>query len=137
MATPLISAAPHWTLLFAGLCALMQCVLTVLVIRRRVATGIALLDGGDAELVRRIRAHGNFSEITPMALLLMLLLELSGVAAVWLAALGALLVLSRFLHAVTLLRAGPHSQRIVPMVSSITVLSFGGLACLGLWFKAV
>jgi uncharacterized protein len=126
---------PHWTLLFAGLCALLQCVLTVLVIRRRAATGINLLDGGDAELTRRIRAHGNFSETAPMALLLILLLELRGVAPIWLIALGTCLLLGRVLHAITILHNGPRWHRIAAMILTITALSFGGVGCLILWLR--
>jgi uncharacterized protein len=127
---------PAWTMLFAGVCALMQCVLTVIVIRQRAATGIDLLDGGNAELTRRIRAHGNFSETAPMALLLMLLLELSGVAAMWLIALGGCLLVGRALHAVTILHDGPRWHRAVAMVLTITVLSFAALGCLWLAIRA-
>ena len=44
---------------------------------RRVQTGITLLHGEDEELLRRMRAHGNFIEYVPMILLLMALIELS------------------------------------------------------------
>lgn len=125
---------PHWTLLFAGVCALMQCALTVLVIRRRAHSGIDLLDGGDAELARRIRAHGNFSENAPFVLLLMLLLELQGVSAVALVALGACLLLGRILHAAALLRGGPRWARIAGMVLTITALSFGGVGGVAVWW---
>ncbi len=39
------------TLLFAGLCALIQCVLTALVVTRRTKTGVNLMDGGDKVLL--------------------------------------------------------------------------------------
>ena len=74
----------HWTLLFAGACALLQCGLSALVIAQRMRSRVLFLHGDDTTLLRRMRAHGNFTETVPMALLLMLLLELSGVAAAWL-----------------------------------------------------
>ena len=53
---------PNITLLIAGLCGLLQFALTIYVIARRAQTGVSFLDGGDELLLRRIRAHGNFTE---------------------------------------------------------------------------
>jgi uncharacterized membrane protein YecN with MAPEG domain len=128
-------APVHWTLLFAGACALLQCVLTALVILQRVRSKIDFMDGGDATLLRRIRAHGNFSETAPMALLLMLLLELGGVASPWLVTLGTALLLGRLLHAASLLGLGGHRARLLGMALTLSVLSLGGLGCLGLWLR--
>jgi uncharacterized protein len=128
-----LSTAPvHWTLLFAGACALLQCALTALVIVQRVRSKIDFHDGGDPTLLRRVRAHGNFSETAPMALLLMLLLELSGVGAVWLVMLGTALLLGRLLHAAGLLGWGGHPARLVGMALTLAALSLAGLACLGI-----
>jgi uncharacterized protein len=128
-------ALPQATLLFAGACALIQCVLTLLVIHRRLQSGIDLLDGGDVALALRIRAHGNFSETVPMALLLMLLLELKGVAAGWIAVLGCALLIGRTTHAICLLRGGPRWGRMTAMVITVTVLSAGGVACIWAWLR--
>ena len=127
-----MSATPvYWTLLFAGACALLQCALTALVVVQRVRTKIDFLDGGDPTLLRRIRAHGKFSETAPMGLLLMLLLELSGVASVWLLMLGTALLLGRLLNAAGLLGWGGHRARLVGMALTLAALSLGGLGCLG------
>lgn len=132
--TPLLSTAPlHWTLLFAGACALLQCVLTALVIVQRVRMKIDFLDGGDIQLVRRIRAHGNFSETAPMALLLMLLLELGGAGTAVQVTMGSALLAGRLLHASSLLGWGGHRVRLLGMALTLAVLSLGGLACLVLW----
>ena len=126
-----MSTAPvHWTLLFAGACALLQCVLSALVIVQRVRSNILFLDGGDGVLLRRMRAHGNFSETAPMALLLMLLLELAGVAPVWLVMLGSALLLGRLLHAAAVLGWSSHRMRLLGMGLTLAVLSLGGLGCL-------
>lgn len=133
-----MSTAPvQWTLLFAGACALLQCALTALVIVQRVRSKIDFLDGGDRTLLRRVRAHGNFSETAPMALLLMLLLELSGVASAWLVMLGTALLLGRLLHAAGLLGWGGHRARLLGMALTLAVLSLGGLACLGMALASI
>lgn len=125
----------HLTLLFAGLCALLQCVLTALVIARRAQSRVSLMDGGDEQLVRRIRAHGNFTETVPMALLLIALLEQGGVAATWLWALGIGLLLGRALHAWSLLTSGALWIRGIGMVLTLAVISIAGVMCLVMYFS--
>jgi uncharacterized protein len=124
----------HITLLFAGLCALIQCALTGLVIARRTQSGVSLLDGGDQLLRERIRAHGNFTETVPIALIMLALLEQGGLAAAGLWALGSLLVLGRVLHAGGLIGRGPRWARTVGMVLTLSVLSIGGVLCVALYF---
>lgn len=100
---------PRITLLFASLHALLLLVLLARISRHRHGHRIGLGDGGDAELARKIRVHGNFIEHAPVALLLMALLELCGLPAPWLWAMGAALLLGRVLHAIGLSRSGGHS----------------------------
>ncbi len=129
-----MNAAP-FTLLFAGCCALLQVALTGWVIVRRVQTGIAFLDGGDHELMRRIRAHGNFAETVPMALLLMGLLEISGLASTWLIAFGVALLLGRLLHAFSLLSSTAHWCRLAGMVLTLAVISVEGACALWMFVR--
>ncbi len=90
---------PRITLIFASLHALLLLILVVPIVRRRISQRIGIGSGGDEQLARSIRVHGNFVEYVPMALLLLLLLELSGLAAVWLWTLGGVLLGGRALHA--------------------------------------
>jgi uncharacterized protein len=126
---------PYLTLLFAGLCALIQVALTAMVIVRRAKTGVDLLDGGDMTLLRRIRAHGNFSETAPMALLLLALLEMQGLSVTWLWALGIGLLLGRMLHASSLLTTNTAWNRRGGMVLTLTVLSVQGVLSLWIFFR--
>ena len=121
---------PHLTLLFAGLCAILQTALTALVIRQRTQARVSLLDGGNQELLLRIRAHGNFVETAPMALLLMALLEMNGLAAGWLWGFGGLLVIGRVLHAYGLLSGRVGWPRLVGMSMTLFVISIEGVLCL-------
>ena len=63
------------TPLFAAVFALMYIVLSVFVIRQRLSKKVALGEGGDSELERAIRVHGNFAEYVPFTLLLLWFLE--------------------------------------------------------------
>lgn len=106
--------------LYVALSLLLLLALGFRVVQRRRAAQIGLGDGGDAELQRRIRAHANAIENLPLALLGLLLLELGGLPAWALHALGAALLLSRVLHAAGL------SQR-----SGVSFGRFWGM--LGTW----
>lgn len=59
---------------------------------------ISLGDGGDAELLKRIRAHANFVETVPLAIFTIAVVELSGAGTGILHALGMLLVVGRLSH---------------------------------------
>jgi uncharacterized protein len=124
------------TLATAAFSALFQLALTTLVIRQRVRAGISLLDGGDASLTRRIRAHANFTETMPMALLLLLLLELAGWRATWLTGCALLLVAGRLLHAVGILRPSSGPARRVGMICTLTALLALALGVVGMLFGA-
>ncbi len=121
---------PTMTLLFAGLCGLLQFVLTAIVILRRAQTGIHFLDGGDQRLIHRIRAHGNFTETAPMALLLMALLEMNGLSQTWLMSFGIALLLGRILHARSLLTDNAIWSRLGGMILTLAVISVEGLCAL-------
>jgi uncharacterized protein len=87
------------TALYAGLLGLLMLILAFRVVAVRRATSIGLGDGGDALLLSRIRIHGNAAEYIPLALILMLVLEINGASAAWLHGLGTALVIGRVAHA--------------------------------------
>jgi uncharacterized membrane protein YecN with MAPEG domain len=89
------------TPIYAGLLALLFLVLSYRVILLR-GHGASLGDGGNPVLLRRIRAHGNFSEYVPFILLMIGILELSHASVYLLHALGATLLVARLLHAYAL-----------------------------------
>ena len=85
--------------LYAGLCGLLLTVLYVRISQRRLATKIGVGTGGDAELEQRVRAHGNLIEAAPFALLLLYLVEQTGLAPLYVHAFGATFVAARLAHA--------------------------------------
>jgi uncharacterized membrane protein YecN with MAPEG domain len=90
-------AIPVITLLIASLCGLIQLVLTYQVIKRRrheqAATGVPV----SKDLERAIRAHGNFVEVTPIFLILLILLEMVDSYLWWVAGLGVCFVIGRMM----------------------------------------
>jgi hypothetical protein len=87
------------TAFYAGLLGVLMLVLAFRVVAVRRATAIGLGDGGNALLFSRIRIHGNAAEYVPLALLLMLMLEINGTSAGWLHVLGLSLLIGRVAHA--------------------------------------
>ncbi|MBL8659277.1 MAG: MAPEG family protein [Rhodospirillales bacterium] len=87
------------TALYAAILALILLVLSMRVIAVRRRSRVAIGDGGDDTLARRIRAQGNFTEYVPIALILMLAAEQAGPPAWMLHALGVALVVGRITHA--------------------------------------
>ncbi|MBN8505799.1 MAG: MAPEG family protein [Burkholderiales bacterium] len=115
------------TVLFVGLFALIQVPLTMMVGWRRAQTVIPFLDGGDPTLLRRMRAHANFTETVPMVLLAMAMSEWTGLASVWLWAGGLCLLGGRALHAYWTLRHGWGTPRATGMLLTFApMLGFGG-----------
>ena len=85
------------TPLYAGLLALIYLVLSYRIIVLR-GQGVSFGDGGNPVLLRRIRAHGNFSEYVPFILLMIGMLEISHLANILFHVLGITLVIARLLH---------------------------------------
>lgn len=126
---------PQITAFYAALLGLLMLVLVLRVVQGRWTRRIGLGDGGQAEMTCRIRAHANSAENVPMALLLLLLLELTGVAGPWLHAFGIALLVARLLHAWGLSRHGGTSfGRFVGTL--LTVLAIAAMCALLLyrWF---
>ena len=64
----------------------------------RAATKISFGDGGNIDLLRRVRQHGNFVEWTTFVLILMILAEAMSAPALYLHISGASLLIGRIAH---------------------------------------
>ncbi|MGZ9109207.1 MAG: MAPEG family protein [Micavibrio sp.] len=87
------------TPIYAAVLTVLLVVLMLRVVRLRWTHKVGLGDGGVAELRQAIRVHGNLVETGLWALLLLFMMEWSGVQPVWLHVYGIALVVARFLHA--------------------------------------
>jgi uncharacterized membrane protein YecN with MAPEG domain len=59
---------------------------------------INLGDGGDADMIARIRAHGNFTEVAPLALIGLIAIAMLSGSAIMLHIFGAMYFIGRILH---------------------------------------
>ena len=121
------------TALFAGLLAPLYIVLALRVIGSRRSARVALGDGGDPALTRRMRVHANFSEYAPFTLLLMGLAESLQASQSTLYAAGACLVTGRLLHALGVSQANEIIMiRTVGITLTISAIVIAALACIRL-----
>ncbi|MEH6569798.1 MAG: MAPEG family protein [Halioglobus sp.] len=109
------------TPLYAALLGLLFLPYTMRVGFYRLSSEIFIGNGDDPELLRRVRGQGNFVETVPLALILILTMELCGAGNTWLHAMGALLVFGRFSHYLGLTELGPKRLRPVGMFSTMGV----------------
>ena len=102
------------TLVTAALCGLLYFWLSLRVVEVRRSAKVSLGDGGDEQLLQRIRAHANFAEYVPICLILIFAIENSlDVSPVWLWAAGLALVAIRGAHAIGMARGGGNQWRVV------------------------
>ena len=66
------------TALYAGILALIIFALGINVTIHRVKFGVPLGDGGNPQMLRMIRLHGNACEYVPLAVFMMLIYEING-----------------------------------------------------------
>ena len=127
---PLISIIP----IYAALLGLLFLPATMRVGFYRINSKILIGDGEDPELLRRIRGQGNFIETVPLALALLICMELMGATPIWLHALGALLLFGRTSHYLGMTELGPFQLRPIGMFSTLSVYL---LACGWLLYSAI
>jgi uncharacterized membrane protein YecN with MAPEG domain len=118
------------TLFFASLFGILHVIFTLRVGAYRLKNKINLGDGDDKELRNRIRAHGNFIENVPIALLLLLLNDLHGTSTAVLISVGTILLISRLTHYLTI--ASRHLPRVLRPLSMIGTLGSILVSALGL-----
>lgn len=88
--------------------AILMVLLSLQTSMRRAALGVTHGDAGDEILRRRIRAHGNFIEYAPLAVVILMMVEISGSERITTLILALALGFSRLLHAAGMLyTAGP------------------------------
>ena len=120
------------TALYGAILGLVLIALAINVTVHRVKLRVPLGDGGNAEMRRMIRLHGNAAEYIPLAIALMLIYELNGGAHLGLHIIGVALIAGRV--AQTLGMWSTDKTNIGRQIGqSLTWLSLIALAVLNLW----
>jgi uncharacterized protein len=131
------ATVPIVTALYAALLGLLGAALTINVIVNRVRYKVDAGDGGVAKLAQAIRAHANFAEQAPLALIVIAFAETLGTRPWLVHIFGVALVLARLASAIGLNRTlgqspprqlGASVTAVVVIASAIAVLfALGGV----------
>jgi uncharacterized protein len=119
------------TALYGAILGLIVITLAVNVTVHRVKLRVPLGDGGNAEMRRMIRLHGNAAEYIPLAIALMLIYELNGGADLGLHIVGIALIAGRVIQTWGMW-ATDTTTRERQIGQSLTWLSVAALAVLNL-----
>lgn len=117
------------TLLYGGICTLLLTALGGYVSMLRLRLGVSMGKEPPPELVRPIRAHGNAAEWVPLGILLLAMLEVSGVAPLSLHVMGGTLVLARVFHAAGALL----KNRLTMVAATLTYCLMTGMGGWSVW----
>lgn len=124
------------TLTMAGAAAFIHIWLAFRCSRIRMHEKIAMGDGGNPDLLRRMRAHSNFAENTPLFLILLGLNELGSGSAQWLWVAGILFIVARISHAIGMDRSPTSPFRAIGMLVTLLVLAALAIAAIMLSYEA-
>lgn len=118
------------TAIYAALLTTIFVFLSVRVIASRRGSGATLGDGGNPELLRRIRVQGNFAEYVPLALILLGLAEGLHAPDLLLHLLGITLLIGRLSHAFGVSRSNEQfAFRLTGMAFTLTMLIGVAITC--------
>jgi uncharacterized membrane protein YecN with MAPEG domain len=120
---------PYVSSFYAALVGVLCVVLSVMVIRLRVAKRISIGDGDDRTLSRMTRVFGNFAEYAPLVVILLVLAEMLGTAKLWLHIFGIVFIVGRIAHAVGLYRTlGINPGRTIGVLATLgTILGLAAI----------
>ena len=127
--------APTITGFYLAILALLYLVLGLQVSRLRRGNRVLFGDGDNRELRSAIRAHANFAEYVPIIVLMVALLEISGLPALRVHLLMGTLLVARLMHPLGMY-VGPRTLQFqICRVGGIllTLMVMAGAALLLLW----
>ena len=110
---------PSITSAYLGILALLYLVLGLQVSRLRQGNKVLFGDGGNIKLRSAIRAHANFVEYVPIIVLMVAMLEISGMPAMRVHLLMGALLVARLLH--------PLGMYVGPRTLQFQICRVGGI----------
>jgi hypothetical protein len=120
----------HVSMVTAGLLGLLAIALGIRVVAVRRSAAVLIGDGGNPELLSRIRAHANCMEYAPLGLFLVFLAEQAFGPAWFVIALAAMLVLGRLLHPFGMAKPRVNRTRAIAMVLTWTAMGLTAILLL-------
>lgn len=117
--------------LYAGILGIFLIALSMRVSLARRDANVMIGDGGDPTLRRWVRAHGNFIEFVPFALLLLALSQHLNLGALYIHLLGLLLVAARVAHVYAIVHDDvPSLPRAFGALGTLVVIAVTSIYCI-------
>ncbi len=117
--------------LYAGLLGIFLILLSIRVSLARRDAKVMIGDGDNLTLRRWVRAHGNFIEFVPFALLLLALSEHLNLGALFIHLLGLLLIAARVAHAYAIVNDDvPSIPRAFGALGTLVVIAITSIYCI-------
>jgi uncharacterized membrane protein YecN with MAPEG domain len=108
---------------YAAILVLIFVLLSIRVIQMRGSAKIGLGHGNNPAMERRIRVHGNFAEYVPLALVLLLCMELQSQSRILIHVLCIALIAARVIHAVGVTPVNENfPMRVASVLTTFAVL---------------
>ena len=124
---------PTTTALYGALKAVFTIALAARVTAYRVREKVSLGTGKSDPLLVAVRTHGNAAEHVPLAIVMMLVVELCGAASTWLHVAGGAIFVARIAHAIGMPRPAPNPFRFLgTAITWTTIVLLSGWA---LWLR--
>jgi uncharacterized protein len=116
---------------YAAILVLIFVILSVRVVQMRASAKIGIGTGNDPAMERRIRVHGNFAEYVPLALLLLVFMEMQQHSRHLIHILCIALIAARVLHAIGVTPVDENfPMRVVSVITTFAVLAIAAIALL-------
>lgn len=109
--------------IYVAIFILLQFIFTLRVAAVRRAEGVSLGHGNSSLLEQRMRAHGNFTEVVPITLIALILLDLNNTNTLLLHALGIAFLIFRVMHYIAVANATAIKYRFVGMLGTLLTMA--------------
>ncbi len=120
------------TSIYAALILLIAVALVFWITGARRSSKVGLGDGGDEELLRRMRSQANLIETAPLLLIAMGMMELNGMPDWFMHIFGIILVIARVVHPIGMTNRYPqYPFRFGGTVATVTLMIVAAIVLLG------
>ena len=121
------------SILFTIIFIIFYLILTIITIKARKSTKVAYGDEGNKELIKAVRAHGNFFEFTVFFIISSFLLEILDVNQIYVLFINIIFLLGRISHAYSMLK----EKIIFRMIGMMATLVSYAINCIYLLYLYV
>jgi uncharacterized membrane protein YecN with MAPEG domain len=118
------------SILFTIIFIIFYLILTIITIKARKSTKVAYGDDGNKELIKAVRAHGNFFEFTVFFIISSFLLEILDAGQIYILLVNTIFLLGRIFHAYSMLK----EKILFRMIGMMATLSCYAVNCIYLLY---